>query len=105
MRQERLRVSGAPIQSGIRVTKLGVWLPDRPEFQPTSGADGWQLSDPPILALAPLRVSLKIFRHSGVPTLREKLLQLTGYPEWLVQTRLADMLQVITLAEPKRRGA
>ena len=76
-----------------------------PEFQPTAGADGWQLSNPPILALAPLRVSLQIFRRAGIAALREKSLQLTGYLEWLVQTQLADVLQVVTPAEPERRGA
>lgn len=76
-----------------------------PEFVPTAGADGWQLSNPPILALAPLRVSLQIFRRAGMTALREKSLQLTGYLEWLVQTRLADVLQVVTPADPQRRGA
>jgi kynureninase len=76
-----------------------------PEFQPTPGADGWQLSNPPILALAPLRVSLEIFRRAGMDRLREKSLQLTGYLEWLVQTQLADVLQVVTPTEPERRGA
>ena len=76
-----------------------------PEFVPTAGADGWQLSNPPILALAPLRVSLQIFRRAGMTALREKSLQLTGYLEWLVQTQLADVLQVVTPADPQRRGA
>jgi kynureninase len=76
-----------------------------PEFQPTAGADGWQLSNPPILALAPLRVSLEIFRRAGMDRLCEKSRQLTGYLEWLVQTQLAGALEVITPSDPKRRGA
>jgi len=76
-----------------------------PEFVPTPGADGWQLSNPPILALAPLRVSLEIFRRAGMPRLREKSLQLTGYLEWLVRTQLTGVLEVVTPADPARRGA
>jgi kynureninase len=76
-----------------------------PQFVATPGADGWQLSNPPILALAPLRVSLEIFRRAGMHNLREKSLQLTGYLEWLVQTQLADVLQVVTPSDPERRGA
>jgi kynureninase len=76
-----------------------------PEFVATPGADGWQLSNPPILALAPLRVSLEIFRRAGMPQLRAKSLQLTGYLEWLIQTQLADMLEVVTPADSERRGA
>ncbi|WP_114239246.1 kynureninase [Dyella sp. C9] len=76
-----------------------------PEFVPTYGADGWQLSNPPILALAPLRVSLEIFRRAGMERLREKSLRLTGYLEWLVQSQLADVLEVVTPADPQRRGA
>jgi kynureninase len=76
-----------------------------PQFVPTPGADGWQLSNPPILALVPLRVSLEIFRHAGMDRLRAKSLQLTGYLEWLVRSQLADVLEVVTPADPARRGA
>jgi kynureninase len=76
-----------------------------PQFVPTPGADGWQLSNPPILALAPLRVSLQIFRRAGMQALREKSLKLTGYLEWLVRTQLGDVLEIVTPADPARRGA
>jgi kynureninase len=76
-----------------------------PHFVPTPGADGWQLSNPPILALAPLRVSLEVFRRARMDRLREKSLGLTGYLEWLVRTQLPDVLEIVTPAEPSRRGA
>ena len=76
-----------------------------PEFIPTPGADGWQLSNPPIMALVPLRVSLEIFRRAGMERLREKSLKLTGYLEWLVDSQLADVLEVVTPRNPSRRGA
>ena len=76
-----------------------------PEFVPTAGADGWQLSNPPILALAPLRVSLDIFHRAGLPALRRKSVHMTGYLEWLVRTHLTDVLDVVTPSEPERRGA
>jgi kynureninase len=76
-----------------------------PTFVPMPGADGWQLSNPPILALAPLRASLDIFRRAGMPALREKSLRLTGYLEWLVHTELGDVLEVVTPRDPAQRGA
>lgn len=76
-----------------------------PQFVPTPGAEGWQLSNPPILALVPLRVSLELFRAAGMVRLREKSLALTGYLEWLVRDQLADVLEVVTPADSARRGA
>ena len=76
-----------------------------PQFQPTPGADGWQLSNPPILALAPLRAALDQFDRAGMAALREKSLRLTGYLEQLIDSALADVLQVVTPRDPVQRGA
>ena len=75
-----------------------------PDFSPTPGADGWQLSNPPILALAPLRVSLEIFHRAGIDKLREKSVALTGYFEGLIQKQLSGILEIVTPSEPGRRG-
>ncbi len=75
-----------------------------PEFVPTAGADGWQLSNPPILALAPLRISLEIFQRAGIGRLRAKSRQLTGFLEALILRRLAGTLQIVTPTQPERRG-
>lgn len=75
-----------------------------PAFRPTPGADGWQLSNPPILALAPLRISLQVFRRAGFDALRSKSEVLTGYLEWLIHDRVADVLEIATPDNPGRRG-
>jgi len=75
------------------------------EFVPTPGAEGWQLSNPPVLGLAPLRASLDLFDRVGMPALRNKSRQLTGYLEDLIRARLTDTLEIVTPAEAGRRGA
>lgn len=75
-----------------------------PEFVPTAGADGWQLSNPPILALAPLRVSLELFQRAGMDALRRKSRALTGYLERLIHASLDDVVEIVTPREPERRG-
>ncbi len=75
-----------------------------PEFVPTPGADGWQLSNPPILGLAPLRASLDLFARAGMPALRAKSERLTGDLEQLIHAHLADTLQIVTPADPGHRG-
>ncbi len=76
-----------------------------PEFVPTPGADGWQLSNPPILGLAPLLASLEVFdKAGGVAALRTKSEKLTGFLEALIRARVSDTLQIVTPAEPERRG-
>ena len=89
----------------------GWWGHDRarrflmePNFTPLRGAEGWQLSNPPILSLAPLAASLELFRTAGLARLRRKSLQLTRYLEWLLGTELGDRMRLVTPADAERRG-
>ncbi|HRA03419.1 MAG TPA: kynureninase [Thermomonas sp.] len=75
-----------------------------PEFEPTPGADGWQLSNPPILGLAPLRAALEQFDRATMAALRAKSERLTGYLEQLIDAGLGDILQVVTPREVRQRG-
>jgi kynureninase len=76
-----------------------------PEFHAMAGAEGWQLSNPPILALAPLRASMEIFSEAGMECLRAKSISLTGYMEFLLRLNPSPKFSVITPSEEGRRGA
>src|SRR3984957_6133090 len=76
-----------------------------PDFQPMAGAEGWQLSNPPILALAPLRASMEIFHEAGMERLRVKSVALTGYLEFLLEEIAPPKFSIITPRESARRGA
>ena len=77
-----------------------------PDFVPVASADSWQLSNPPILALAPLRTSLAVFDEAGgMEKLRAKSLRLTGYLELLLDQMPSRIFSVITPRQPNERGA
>ena len=75
-----------------------------PTFRPLSGAEGWQLSNPPVLAMAPLLASLQIFAEAGMSALRAKALQLSDYLRYLVELRLANRVRILTPAAPAAHG-
>ena len=90
----------------------GWWGVDRaerfrmePDFVPAAGADGWAVSTPPILSLAPLRASLALFDDVGLPALRERSMRLTAYLEMLLDD-VASRRQIglPTPRDPERRG-
>jgi len=75
------------------------------EFRPHPGAEGWQLSNPPILALAPVAVALEDFDAAGLAALRAKSLRLTGYLEAWVDAAGSERIEILTPRDPAARGA
>src|SRR5438477_5404075 len=76
-----------------------------PEFIPVPTADGWQVSNPPIFSMAPLRTSLAIFDEAGgMNPLRGKSIRLTGYLEFLLEQLGSKRFTVITPRQPSERG-
>jgi kynureninase len=75
-----------------------------PEFEPAAGADAWVVSNPPILAMAPLLGALGVFAEAGFAELRAKSLQLTAWMAEAIRSELDGVLEIITPPEPARRG-
>lgn len=76
-----------------------------PEFHAIATAEGWQLSNPPILSLAAIRASLDVFKEAGgMAALRKKSLQLTAYLEALLKAECGDHIRIITPENPEERG-
>ncbi|OJT25887.1 kynureninase [Archangium sp. Cb G35] len=76
-----------------------------PDFDPIPGAEGWQLSNPPIFQMAALRASMEIFDRATMPALRRKSELLTGYLEFLLDQLPPGFVRSITPRDPKQRGA
>jgi kynureninase len=75
-----------------------------PDYVPIPGAEGWQISNPPILQMAALFASLEIFEEAKMTALRGKSLKLTGYLEYLLDEIRDERISVITPRDPAQRG-
>jgi kynureninase len=94
--------------------RLGGWWGNDPEtrfrmhleerFRPVASADSWQLSNPPVLALAPLLASLEIFDEVGMDALREKSQRLTGYLAAWIDHVADPRVEIVTPCDPAARG-
>ena len=115
--------SGPGALAGVFVHERHLGDPDLPRFEgwwstdsatrfemtpvsrPPATVEAWQISNPPILAMGPVRTSLEIFDSVGMPALRERSLRLTGWLERLLDEVTADRpLTVVTPRDPARRG-
>ena len=76
----------------------------RQPFDVMEGAEGWQLSNPPILSMAAIKASLDIFEKVGMDTLVKKSKKLTGFFEYLVNEIASDTIEIITPTNPNERG-
>jgi kynureninase len=76
-----------------------------PDFHPISGAEGWQVSNPPVLSAAPLLASLELFERAGMTRLREKSVRLTDFMQRSIQSRLGSAVEIITPLAATERGS
>ncbi|MGK5522239.1 kynureninase [Micromonospora sp. URMC 107] len=115
--------SGPGALAGVFVHERHLGDPDLPRFEgwwsteaatrfemtpvsrPPATVEAWQISNPPIFAMGPVRTSLELFDAVGMPALRERSVRLTGYLAGLLDEVTANRpLTVVTPREPERRG-
>lgn len=77
----------------------------RHDVDPFRSAEAWQVSNPPVFSMIPVRVSLDIFMKAGIDNLIEKSKKLTGYLEFLLDSLETDAFKIITPRNPEERGA
>jgi kynureninase len=111
-------VAGAYIHEqhaqNVGIPRFGGWWGNDPDtrfrmhleehFRPVPSVDGWQISNPPILSMAPLQASLGLFDDAGMAALRAKSRRLTGYLQFLLDQIPNDRYEVITPREEEARG-
>jgi kynureninase len=77
----------------------------KPVVEEVASADAWALSNPPILAMAPVLLSLEMFDRVGMPALRARSQRLTAYLEGLIDQLDPAAVRIISPRDPARRGA
>lgn len=97
----------------VNMNRLGGWWGHEresrfamgPKFVPQTGVYGFQVSNPSVFGLAPVIASLKMFEEAGgMQKLRKKSVQLTGFLEAALMSRLVDDVDIISPRDPSRRG-
>ncbi len=77
-------------------------------FEPMTGAEGWQISNAPVMGMSVLKASLDIFLEVGMDKLRAKSLLLTGYLEFIFNDIVSQQphidIEIITPTEADKRG-
>ena len=100
--ERHLGVDGMPRFEGWWSTDPATRFEMAAVARPPASADAWQVSNPAILAMSPLRTSLELFDKVGMTALRERSIRLTGYLETLLDTAGTE---IVTPRDPNGRGA
>lgn len=79
-----------------------------PNFDPVRGANGWQVSNLPILSLAPYLASVEMFAEVGMDKLIKKRDQITAYLEFILHEIDKEIdgvaFEIITPSHPEERA-
>lgn len=76
----------------------------KPEFDPIETADAWQVSNPPILSIAPYLASLEIFDEVGMDALIEKQKTIVAYLEFVLHEIDKQVDSTFEIITPEARG-
>ena len=71
------------------------------KFNPIKTAEGWQISNAPIMGMAPLIASMNLYDSASMEKVRKKGIRLTAYLEFLLNTFLPEII-IIT---PEKKGS
>lgn len=77
-------------------------------FEPVHGADGWQISNLPILSLAPYLASVEMFDEIGMEKIIQKRNQITAYLEFIlyeIDKEVKGHFEIITPLNPEERAS
>lgn len=100
----------------IELPRFGGWWSQKkgkrfkmePIFDPIEGADGWQVSNLPILSLAPYLASVELFAEVGMEKLIKKRNQLTAFLEFILYEIDKEIegteFEIITPKEQEQRA-
>jgi kynureninase len=76
----------------------------KPEFEPMENADAWQVSNPPVLSLAPYLASLEMFEAVGMDALIAKRDKIVAYLEFILHQIDREVDSTFEIITPKDRG-
>jgi len=76
----------------------------KPEFEPMANADAWQISNAPILSVAPYLASLEMFEEVGMEALIQKRKTIVAYLEFVLQEIDKQVESTFEIITPQDRG-
>ncbi|MCM4173087.1 kynureninase [Arenibacter sp. TNZ] len=102
--QQYLDRSDIPRFEGWWGTKKDTRFLMKPEFEPMENADAWQVSNPPVLSLAPYLASLEMFAEVGMEVLIAKRKLIVSYLEFILQEIDKETQGSFEIITPEDRG-